>query len=37
MKHNKEDIFYYLTVWFATSIIVLWTIGIIFKIITKII
>jgi hypothetical protein len=37
MKQKIEDFFYFLTLWFSGSVIVLWIIGMIFKIITKII
>jgi hypothetical protein len=36
MKKKIEDIFYFLTLWFSGSVIVLWVIGMIFKLITKI-
>jgi len=31
MKHKLEDLFYFLTLWFSGSIIVLGIIGLIFK------
>lgn len=31
MKHKIEDIFYFLTVWFSTSVILLFIVGLIFK------
>lgn len=34
MKHKIEDIFYFLTVWFSASIIVLFIVGLVFKLIT---
>jgi len=33
MKHKLEDLFYFLTLWFSGSIIVLGIIGLIFKVI----
>ena len=36
MKQKIEDTFYFLTLWFCASIIVLGVIGMIFKLITKI-
>lgn len=36
MKQKLEDLFYFLTIWFSVSIIVLWVIGFIFKLVTKI-
>ena len=36
MKQKIEDFFYFLTLWFSASVIVLWVIGMIFKLITKI-
>lgn len=35
MKKKFEDFTYFLTIWFCTSLIVLWIIGIIFKIISR--
>jgi hypothetical protein len=34
MKNKLEDVFYFFTLWFSTSIIVLFIIGMIFKLIT---
>ena len=34
MKYKIEDIFYFLTIWFSASVIILGIIGLIFKIIT---
>ena len=36
MKKKIENFFYFLTLWFSASVIVLGMIGIIFKLITKI-
>jgi hypothetical protein len=36
MKQKLEDLFYFLTIWFSVSVIVLWVIGVIFKLVTKI-
>ena len=33
MKHKIEDIFYFLTLWFSGSIIILFIIGLVFKLI----
>lgn len=36
MKQKLEDLFYFLTIWFCTSVIVLSIIGMVFKLVTKI-
>jgi len=34
MKHKIEDVFYFLTLWFCGSVIILGMIGLVFKLIT---